>query len=43
MKIKLEVELDTEKEKDEVLIAKLIELFETYNIEVFDDAEGEET
>lgn len=43
MKIELKLELDTEKEKDELLIARLIQLFEDYDVHVFEDDEVDKT
>jgi hypothetical protein len=39
MKIKLEVELDTDKQKDEEVILKLIELIEEYRNGEYDECE----
>jgi hypothetical protein len=43
MKIELKVELDTEKEKDEALLAQLVALLEGYNDNTFDDEELDKT
>lgn len=43
MKIELKLELDTEQEKDELLLSRLVELLETYDIEVFDNTEVDKT
>mgnify|MGYP003565738680 CR=1 FL=1 len=43
MKIELKLELDTEKDKDELLLSRLIELFEQYDIDVFDNDDVDKT
>jgi len=43
MKIEFKVELDTEKEKDELLLSRLLELFEQYDVDVFNDEELDKT
>lgn len=39
MKIKLEVELDTDKQKDQEVVLKLIELIEEYRNGEYDECE----
>jgi len=39
MKIKLEVELDTDKQKDQEVVLKLIELIEEYRNGEYDESE----
>lgn len=43
MKIELKIELDTEKEKDEDLLAKLVGLLEDRDIDNFEDNEVDKT
>jgi len=43
MKIELKLELDTEQEKDEMLLRQLIELFEDHNVNVFDQEDIDKT
>jgi len=37
MKIELKLELDTEQEKDELLLSRLVELLENYQVEIYDE------
>ena len=43
MKVEFKLELDTEKEKDELFLARIIELFEQYDIDVFDSDDVDKT
>jgi len=43
MKVEFKLELDTEKEKDELFLARIIELFECYDIDVFEDDDVDKT